>query len=288
MFVHTQVPAVLLTDVMRRVPTIVSVDATPLQYDELGRHYGHHAGSRRVEDVKRRMNTHCFRAAHHVVTWSDWTKQDLVRRYEVPPQKITVIPPGVNLARWSPPGEHPRPDDAPIAFLFVGGDFERKGGRDLLGAFRALRAERQDIELHVVTSAAVDAEPGVQVHRGLTPNDPALIALYHRADVFCLPTLGDCLPMVLSEAGACGLPLVSTDVGAIHEIVVDDVTGLLVPPSDGAALLVALRHLAADASLRERLGAAAHAHVSARYRAESNVEQLVELLVDTASATGGT
>ena len=58
---------------------------------------------------------------------------------------------------------------------------------------------------------------------------PPLIELYHRADVFCLPTLGDCLPMVLSEAGAVGLPLVSTDVGAIGEIVRDGETGLLVP-----------------------------------------------------------
>ena len=75
---------------------------------------------------------------------------------------------------------------------------------------------------------------------GSGPNSPELIELYHGADVFCLPTLGDCLPMVLSEAGAVGLPLVSTDVGAISEIVRDGETGLLVPVGDADALAAAL------------------------------------------------
>ncbi len=44
MFVHTQVPAILIPDVLRRIPTVVSLDATPIQYDELGEHYGHSTG----------------------------------------------------------------------------------------------------------------------------------------------------------------------------------------------------------------------------------------------------
>ena len=75
------------------------------------------------------------------------------------------------------------------------------------------------MELDLVTAADVADEAG---HLG-TPwahvERPELIALYHAADIFCLPTLGDCLPMVLAEAAAARLPLVSTDVGAISEIV---------------------------------------------------------------------
>ena len=52
LFVHTQVPAVLAPDWLARIPTVVSLDATPLQYDELGAHYGHEVGGRRVEDIK--------------------------------------------------------------------------------------------------------------------------------------------------------------------------------------------------------------------------------------------
>ena len=114
----------------------------------------------------------------------------------------------------------------------------------LVDAVRRLRARDVPIELDLVTRDELPEEPGVTVHHGLGPNSPALIELYHRADVFCLPTLGDCLPMVLSEAGAVGLPLVSTEVGAIGEIVRDGRTGLLVPVSDAAALADALGRLA--------------------------------------------
>ncbi len=80
----------------------------------------------------------------------------------------------------------------------------------------------------------------------MQPNSPELIDLYHRSDVFCLPTMGDCLPMVLSEAGAAGLPLVSTAVGAISEIVRDGDTGYLVTPGDVPTLTGRLRDLVVD------------------------------------------
>ena len=112
-----------------------------------------------------------------------------------------------------------------------------------------------EVELDLVTHDQLPPEAGITVHHGLGPNSPALIELYRSADIFCLPTLGDCLPMVLSEAGAAGLPLVSTDVGAIREIVRPEHTGLLVPPGDDVALTAALDRLVADPALRRSLGA---------------------------------
>ena len=108
---------------------------------------------------------------------------------------------------------------------------------------RRLREDGVAVELDLVTRDEVPDAGRRAAHHGLTPNSAELIALYHRADVFCLPTFGDCLPMVLSEAGAVGLPLVSTDVGAIGEIVRDGETGLLVPVDDVDALAAALRRL---------------------------------------------
>src|SRR5690606_31922065 len=130
--------------------------------------------------------------------------------------KITVIPPGVDVTRWSP-ARPARDAQQPVRMLFVGGDLHRKGGDTLLGAFRRLHAESPATELHLVTKSVVAAEPGVVVHSDMAPNSQALLDLYQACDLFCLPTRGDCLPMVLSEAGATGLPLVSTDVGAIDE-----------------------------------------------------------------------
>jgi glycosyltransferase involved in cell wall biosynthesis len=196
-----------------------------------------------------------------------------------------VIPPGVDSERWARYGGEAERDPAAsgaMRVLFVGGDLERKGGLDLLAAARSLRAAGVDVEVDVVTRDDVPEQEGVHAHHGLTPNSPALIALYHRADVFCLPTLGDCLPMVLSEAGAVGLPLVSTDVGAIREIVRDGQTGLLVPVHDVPALASALHRLAQDPELRRAMGESARRLVRERFDAKVNAERLVTLLLEVA------
>ena len=90
-------------------------------------------------------------------------------------------------------------------------------------------------------------------------NSDPLKQLYFDSDIFCLPTYGDCLPMVLSEAGATELPVVSTDVAAIPEIVQDGETGFIIPPGDAQAITTALRRLVEDPTLRQPAGAAGEA-----------------------------
>jgi glycosyltransferase involved in cell wall biosynthesis len=282
LFVHTQVPATLIPDVLRRVPSVVSLDATPKQYDELGGHYGHSTNGERVERAKRRLHQSCFERADRLVTWARWTKDSLVDDYGVSPDKILVIPPGVDRERWNSGGLHPDGDDEATRILFVGADFSRKGGNTLVAAVRQLRRAGVAVELDVVTRDSIPPERGINVHLGLAPNSPPLIALYRRADIFCLPTLGDCLPMVLSEAAAAGLPLVSTDVGAIREIVRPDTTGLLVPPGDDIALAAALDRLLADSALRRSLGENARRLVDEEFDAAKNASRLVDLLSDVA------
>jgi glycosyltransferase involved in cell wall biosynthesis len=284
MFVHTQVPAVLLGPWMRTTPTIVSIDATPQQYDELGEFYAHARSSPRVEALKHRANRAAFRRAVHVVSWSHWGKCGLVQGYGVDPDNITVIPPGVDVDRWRRPGTQRTP--GPVRVLFVGGDLRRKGGELLIEAVRALRArpDLPQLELHLVTGAELTDEPGVVVHRGLTSNSDELIAQYHAADIFCLPTLGDCLPMVLAEAAAAGLPLISTDVGAIHEIVRPGETGELIAAGELAALTDALERLVACGDLRARYGAAARALAVAEHDAGHNARRIASLLAHAAAA----
>ena len=291
-FVHTQVLAVFARRQMRGLPTVVSIDATPAQYDALGPFYAHKRASEPIEFVKRRLNRDTFLRAAHVVSWSEWGKASLIAEYGVPESKISVIPPGVHISRWCrPDGSLPAVENT-VRVLFVGGDLERKGGTLLLQAVRNIRrdlAERKSslqIELHMATTADVPAQEGVVIHRGLQPNSPQLISLYHQAHVFCLPTLGDCLPMVLSEAGAAGLPLISTRIGAIPEIVRDGETGLLVESGDLSSLTAALARLVDDPALRQHLGSAARQLVTARFDAERNAQELVELLyrVGTRSA----
>lgn len=275
LFFHTQVPAVLSTGWVRRLPSVVSLDATPLQYDALGAAYGHTRGPAWMERLKWRLNRDCFRAARHVVTWSRWAERGLVSDYEVPAEKVTVIPPGVDVTGWSRPT--PRTADRhPVKILFVGGALERKGGRLLLEAFRALRPP--GAELHMVTRDPVPAEPGVFVHDRMEPNSSELRRLYHESDIFCLPTYADCLPVALSEAGAAGLPLVATDVGAIREIVETGVTGALVPAGDVRVLRAALEPLIRNAELRLAQGGRAAERVGRDFDARRNAQRLLDLL----------
>ncbi len=275
LFFHTQVPAILARNWMRKIPSIVSLDATPLQYDELGAFYAHAKGPAWIEAIKQRMNRDCFATARHIVTWSDWAKDGLVRDYEVPPERVTVIPPGVNVRDWRRPSPR-QPEDRPVRILFVGGNLERKGGLILLEAWRTLR--HRGIELHLVTKDNVAAEPGLFVYNNMTANSDELKALYHSCDVFALPTFGDCLPMVLSEAGAAEMAIVTTRIAAIPEIIVPGETGLTIPTGDVVALTEALRQLSNDAALRHALGQQAAAHVQSAYDAEKNASRLLNLI----------
>lgn len=287
LFVHTQVPAMLLPDHLRRVPSIVSVDATPRQYDELGAHYDHRRRPAPVERMKHAIATRCFGAAHHVVTWSEWARRGVLADYGLPDDRVTVVPPGVTVTRWERPGPARPPTDGrrrsePVRILFVGGDLARKGGDVLVAAAAMLRDLH--VEFHLVTGAAVaPATPGLVVHRGLTANSPELIRLYHQCDVFALPTFADCLPMVLSEAAAAGLPAIATPVAGIPEIVLHGRTGLLVEPGSVGDLAEALRHLVTRPDVRHAMGTAAVMHVRDRYDTAVNTRTLVDLLKRSAA-----
>src|SRR5215218_1681904 len=78
LFVHTQVPAVLSSGWFRSIPTVVSLDATPLQYDSLGTSYDHGVGPATVERLKWRASRASLHRAAHIVTWSEWAKDGVI------------------------------------------------------------------------------------------------------------------------------------------------------------------------------------------------------------------
>jgi glycosyltransferase involved in cell wall biosynthesis len=281
-FFHTQVPAMLRPRWVSRIPSVISVDATPRQYDQLGSFYQHGVDPPAIERLKLRVTRARFAEAAHVVAWSAWAKQGLVDEYGVPTEIVSVIPPGVDVNEWSEP---PRPDDrpGPVRILFVGGDLERKGGLVLIEAFQSIRD--LDVELHLVTRDDVQSAPGIHVHRGLQPNSSELRALYRMADLFALPTFGDCLPMVLSEAGAAALPTISTRVAAIPEVVIDGVTGLLVPPGDVSTLSDAIRRLVTRGDERVQFGSRAASHIAENFDTATNTARLLDVVKHAADGS---
>jgi glycosyltransferase involved in cell wall biosynthesis len=283
---HTQVTSLLSVGVMRRVPSVISLDATPLQYDTLGSHYGHVPSvNLRVERLKWRLNQRAFAAAAHLVCWSAWAKRSLVADYGIAPEKVTVIPPGIDTDRWRFPAraEH---RDRPLNILFVGGDFHRKGGDTLLEAFRLLpRSVRAHLHLVTGTRGVAVGVPGVTVHHGVTPNSETLLRLFAEADLFVFPTRADCLPLAVMEALAAGLPVITTRVGALPEAVTHGETGWVISPDDAPGMAEAIRMLAEDPGQRARLGATAREAALERFDARINYGRLLEVLKHTAGTS---
>ena len=282
LFFHTQTITVLSRATIARVPSVISLDATPLNYDAVGVAYGHRAGSGPVEAAKRALYARPLRAAAAIVVWCDWARRSLVSDYGVPDSRITVIAPGVDLAGWPLAAPRAQPEVLPgtrLRVLFVGADFARKGGPLLLEVAAAL-GDR--CELHLVTRTPLQPRPGVHVYPDLGPNSPMLRQLYAEADLFVLPTLADCFPLVVQEAMAAGLPVVASDLGAIGEAVADRQTGLLIPSGDGRALRSAIEVLAADQSMRRRLGAQGRAVAERRFDSAQNASRIVDLLLTVA------
>jgi glycosyltransferase involved in cell wall biosynthesis len=277
LFFHTQVTALFGHGLMKRIPSVVSMDATPLNLDTLGSSYAHTPSTiRQVESVKNALTRRTISRARRLVIWHDWGKESLVRDYGAPAAKVDVIPPGIDLEKW----RFPRDAVAGVRrvrLLFVGGDFKRKGGEVLLTAFRS---RLQEIcELDIVTREEVNTTglANVRVHRGLTPNAPALLDLYARADLFIFPTLGDMLPLAIMEALASGLPVITSNVGAIGEAVDDSVTGFLIPPNDAEALADRTLRLARDPELKRSMSVAARETASRRFNAERNYSRLLDV-----------
>ena len=280
---HTQVTSLFSGGLMRRVPSVVSLDATPLQYDTLGAYYGHRPGANaRIEALKKEMNVRAFRAARHLVTWSQWTKDSLIDDYGMPAEKISVIPPGIDTRQWGFPRPIARPQDT-VHLLFVGGDFMRKGGDVLMEAFKNLPSTL-NVTLHLVTNELdPDAVPSnVHVYRGVTPNSRQLLDLFAQADIFVFPTRADCLPLAIMEALASGLPIITTCVGALPEAVTHGETGWIVPPDDPGSLADAIALLAAEPEMRAQLGVQARAVALKRFDAVTNYNRLIEVVKSVA------
>ena len=194
----------------------------------------------------------------------------------VSPNKVRPIHVGVDLETWR---YHPPEDDHAVPrILFVGGDFERKGGRQLLDVFSAGFAN--SAELHIVSKQAPDElPPNVHVYRNFEPNDGQLARLYAACDMVVVPTHADTGPLwAFLEALAIGRPVIGTLTGANAEVVIDGQTGFSMPVGDSTALAAAMRTLIADPALRRQFGARGRRLVEERYDSSVNVPRIIEAM----------
>jgi glycosyltransferase involved in cell wall biosynthesis len=215
-----------------------------------------------------------------VFTFSDWLRRSMVNELRVVPERVVTVGAGANLRRLP---ELPVRGLGPPRILFVGRNFDRKGGRDLLAAFRLVREHRPEAELWIAGPRhAVACDPGVRYCGRLRPDDERdaaeLDRLYREASVMAMPTLYDAWGNVWLEAMAYGLPCVGTRTCAIPEIIVDGETGYLVAVRDVAALAQRLLSLIDDPAEAQAMGAAGRARVLERYTWDAVAGRMIEAI----------
>ena len=275
--IRSALPFLLSKGMLQRTAIIAATDATGAQQAEFGAFYARTVNTRLLGRARNALDAFCWRRATVVNPWSEWAARSLIDDYGVPPQKIQVLAPGIDLKRWPLLARHRSSVDV-VRLLFVGGAFGRKGGDLLLDVFA--NRLRGRFELHVVTRDDVPALPGVRVYRNFSPNDPGLRDLYARCDIFVLPTRADCSPLASLEAMATGLPVITTAIGGIPEIVAEGRSGFLIAPDDDTALAERVEMLAASAEMRARMGLEGRRIVEARFDAAQNTGILLDNIVE--------
>ena len=216
------------------------------------------------------------RAADHVATTGERLRQELMRDLGLPPAHVTSVPTGIDLTRYAPRDKRAARRALGLSedgfFVGIVATLRSwKGHRYLLDAWAGLPAGcgrllvvgdgpgRENLQQQA-------ADLGISERMVMPGNQNDVVPWLAALDVFALPSYAnEGVPQAIMQAMAMGLPVISTPVGSIPEIVADGETGLLVPPRDTEALRSALARLAGDPDLCRRLGDAAAGQAGERF-----------------------
>lgn len=201
--------------------------------------------------------------ARFAVYPSFWALESARDDYAAPPDKLRLIRLGANV------GFLPEIDDAYLDrkfagrcnILFMGKDWQRKGGDIILAAFQELQARGLDARLDIVGCDPFNGSPppGITVYRNINKSDSAQFDLYNRlfseASLFVLPTRAEAYGLVFAEAAAFATPVIAPATGGVPSVVADGETGLLLPPTAGGTDYAdAIQRLWQDKEALRRMG----------------------------------
>ncbi|MCW5912005.1 MAG: glycosyltransferase family 4 protein [Cyclobacteriaceae bacterium] len=215
---------------------IVSVgDCSTLQL------FGYYPALKEISAVSKRevkyVEAKALKKVTHAIFSSGWAGEFVLNQYQL--SKVNVIPFGANLsAQGSAEGR--TPDSGECRLLFVGVDWERKGGSTALAICEQLQQEGVQVSLSVLGAAPPsDAEipEGItlqvkNVDKDSVGSEGEYISILQQSDFFILPTLADCTPIVIAEAYWAGVPVLATNTGGVSSMVNHGVSGFLFEPDD--------------------------------------------------------
>jgi colanic acid/amylovoran biosynthesis glycosyltransferase len=249
-----------------------------------------------LADVSAHRLAEKVRSAALVVCISDFARSQLMSL--VPRRewaKLRLVRCGIDVDQFSRNG-HPVAAHDGMHVITVGRLSARKAHSVLVEAIAALRSEGVDVRLTIVGDgeerAGLEALAGeLEVSdriafAGAVAHD-ALTELLAAADVFCLPSASEGLPVVLMEAMAVGLPVVAARIMGIPELVEDGMSGYTVAPGRADSLADALRRLAGERERWEQMGAAGRRKVEADHDVRRSAQELQELLESAAAEPVG-
>ena len=223
-----------------------------------------------------------------VVTGGEKTKRELVERDGLAADRIAAFPIGLDVEYFRPAAAEPdlRMElDVPGGHLLVGlVSYLRsyKGHEYFIEAARILASNRDDVTFVIVGEGPEEQSIRTMIGhlrlerriRMLGFRDDLLNVL-RSLDVFAIPSVeGDTIPQVLMQALAVGIPVVSTTVGSIPDVVIEGQTGFVVPPRDARALAERIAALLDDSALRARMGAQGRSLVERSYSLERMLDRL--------------
>lgn len=211
------------------------------------------------------------RRAARVIATSDYCRRAIHTHYGVPVDRIALVPEGIDLPHWQTTLARGSVVRDPFTILCVARQYPRKHIHDLLHAFVQVRRRVPRARLVIIGAGPEHDRLRALAHMlqldesthfvGPLPQMEQVAAWYRRSTVFCLPSVQEGFGIVLLEAMASGLPVVSTTATAIPEVVPQRRAGILVPPAHPTALADALVELLEQPALRAAYGAFGQAHV---------------------------
>jgi len=279
LFFHTQPLAFLSLNLMQKMPSVVSIDMTNKQAAEesTNKHKWTYSPNKFLE---RQVYLKCSK----ILTWTAWARSSVINDYGIHPDKVKVIPPGVDTTHLVFIDRNHKSSQDLYNILFVGGDFKRKGGEDLLTVFLAQFADKAI--LHIVTSLnAVKCDhPNVCIYSGVEAYSSLWCELYRQADAFVMPTYADAFGIVFIEAMASGLPVIASKLTQTTEIVREGETGFLITPGDRQELANKLQLLIDNPSLGRQMGKRARQIVEERFDTQKNFQKIELIFEDLAHA----
>lgn len=206
-----------------------------------------------------------FERAAHICTRSRLVSDSIINEYGIRPERITVVGGGVNFSPLPQPVTHD--DGEAPTVLFIGKDLYRKGGDLLLRAFAESRKQVPGARLIFVTRDRIPSDlprDGVEVIAPTWKRE-TIAQYYQRAHVLALPSRLETWGDVLLEAMVYGMPCIGVSGQAMEEIIVNEKTGMIVPPENVPALSAALTRLLCNPALRREWGRMARQRAEAEY-----------------------